>query len=104
VPQQLILKDEAGPFVWVADQSDGAARKTPVTTGGAATAGLIEVTGGLTLTSRIISRGYEALSDGARIAVVNEDTQFAANINSDASADQPLNRLPHGGEQQHGAR
>jgi HlyD family secretion protein len=104
VPQQLIHKDDTGPYVWIADQSDGAARKTPVTTGSVATAGLIEVTGGLTPASRIISRGYEALTDNARIAVVNEDSQFAANSNAAASAEQPLNRLPHEGEPAHGAR
>jgi len=44
------------------------------------------------------------LTDNARIAVVNEDSQFAANSNAAASAEQPLNRLPHEGEPAHGAR
>ena len=46
MPQQVIQQGEAGPFVWVADQSAGkVARKTPVTTGSAATGGLVEVSG-----------------------------------------------------------
>ena len=102
VPQQLILKDEGGSFVWIADQSDGVARKTPVETGSAVAGGLIEVSGELTPASRIISRGYESLTDGAGITVVNEDSQFAASPM--ANADQPLSRMPHEGEQTHGSR
>jgi multidrug efflux pump subunit AcrA (membrane-fusion protein) len=33
VPQQLVARSEEGTFVWVADQSSGRARKTPVTVG-----------------------------------------------------------------------
>jgi multidrug efflux pump subunit AcrA (membrane-fusion protein) len=102
VPRQLVQTDEAGTFVWVADQSEGLARKTPIQTGNTATGGLVEVASGLTLASRIISRGYETLSDGARIEVVSEDSQFAHDAT--ASAEQPLSRLPHDGEPMHGAR
>jgi HlyD family secretion protein len=102
VPQQLILKDDSGSFVWVADRSDGVARKTPVQTGTIATGGLIEVTGGLTPASRIISRGYETLADGAGIKVVNEDSQFS--LSAAKSDEQPLTRLPHAGDEAHGAR
>ena len=78
VPQQLIHQGEDGPFVWVADQSDGVARKTAITTGAPAAGGLVEVTQGLTIGSRVISRGSESLSDGKRIRIVNEDAAIAA--------------------------
>ena len=59
VPQQLVLRDEGGAFVWVADQSAGVARKTAVTTGAQAAGGLVEVTRGLDAASRVIARGHE---------------------------------------------
>ena len=37
------------------------------TTGGVAAGGLVEVTGGLNASSRVVARGHESLSDGARI-------------------------------------
>jgi hypothetical protein len=105
VPQQLILGDQDDSFVWVADRdtdsdgTTGAARKTTVTTAGVASGGLVEVTSGLTLASRIIARGHEGLSDGQRIRVVEEDAA-AVTGRSDAShsAQQPLQRLPRDGE------
>lgn len=103
VPQQLILKDDTGPFVWVADQSDGVARKTSVQTGNSAAGGLIEVTGGLSVASRIISRGFETLIDGAGISVVNEDSQFSAADASPTNAGAPRDRRLQEGEQAHGS-
>jgi RND family efflux transporter MFP subunit len=96
VPQQLIHQGEGGPFVWVADQSDGVARKTAVTTGGAAAGGLVEVTEGLTIGSRVISRGSESLSDRKRIRVENEDAGIAASNAGTAGAHQAMRRLPAG--------
>jgi hypothetical protein len=60
------------------------------------------VTQGLTIGSRVISRGYESLTDGGRIRVINEDTNLVAvntpagSASSAASANQPQQRLPHG--------
>ena len=58
---------------------DGLARKTAVTTGSVGTGGLVEVTDGLTIASRIIARGHEDLADGDRIRVVGEEADLAAN-------------------------
>jgi RND family efflux transporter MFP subunit len=97
VPQQLILNDDTGSYVWVADQSAGVARKTPVTTGGLGAAGLVEVLSGLDPASRVIARGHEALVEGARVTIVHEDPPFIASSNSAAAEDEPLQRLPHEG-------
>jgi multidrug efflux pump subunit AcrA (membrane-fusion protein) len=96
VPQQLVLHDETGSYVWAADQSDGVARKTAVTTGSTGPGGLVEVTQGLLISSRVISRGYESLQDGQRIRVVDEDADVVATNIPAASARQPLHRLPPG--------
>jgi HlyD family secretion protein len=96
VPQQLVLHDESGSFVWATDQSAGVARKTPVITGAAAAGGLVEVTQGLSVSSRLISRGFESLKDRSRINVVNEDAPVVASAAPSAHAQQPLHRLPQG--------
>ena len=96
VPRQLVLHDETGSYVWAADQSDGVARKIAVTTGSAGPGGLVEVTQGLLISSRVISRGYESLQDGQRIRVVDEDADVVASNIPAASARQPLHRLPPG--------
>jgi RND family efflux transporter MFP subunit len=98
LPQQLVLKDDAGSYVWVADISAGAARKTAVTPGAAAAGGLVEIAEGLSAASRVISRGHETLTDGTRITVINEDTPAATASDTASSAAQPLHRLPHAGE------
>jgi multidrug efflux pump subunit AcrA (membrane-fusion protein) len=102
VPQQLVLRDEAGPYVWVADQSAGVARKTAVTTGGTSTGGLVEISQGLSIGSRIISRGHDSLADGARIRIIEEETNLVA-TSSPAAGGPPaaterhaLQRLPQG--------
>src|SRR5262249_17008140 len=86
VPQQPILHDDGGSYAWVADQSAGRAHKTAVTTGGASAGGLVEVTQGLSVASRVISRGYESLKDGSRIRVVGEDTNLVSAGTPPASA------------------
>lgn len=74
VPQELVQQGESGKFVWLADQTAKVARKTPVQTGRPGGDGLVEVTSGLTLSSRLIARGDEGLSDGDRIRVTGEET------------------------------
>jgi RND family efflux transporter MFP subunit len=97
VPQQVVLQGESGPFVWVADQSDGVARKAAITTGSPAAGGLVEVTQGLTIGNRVISRGHESLSDGDRIRVENEDAPDAAGTSA-AQEQHTMRRLPAAGE------
>jgi HlyD family secretion protein len=85
LPQSVIARDEAGPFVWLADQSERIARRTAVTPGQAIAGGLVEVSGGVSMTSRVIVRGHEGLSDGERIRVAGEETGFAATSSSPAT-------------------
>lgn len=72
VPRQFIHSTESGDFIWVADQSDGIARKTPVTLG-QANGPLVRVLTGLKHDSRIITTAIERLKDGERIRIVGED-------------------------------
>ncbi len=97
VPQQLVQRDESGTCVWLADQSSGVARKEAVTTGATSSGGLVEVSGRISVASRIIARGHDGLSNGKRIRVIGEDTDFAANSQS-SSAEHPMSRLPQGGK------
>jgi len=76
VLQQLIQQGEGGSFVWLADQSDGVARKTTIQTGAVGANGLVEVTSGLTVSSRIISNGSDGLTNGGRIKVTSEDAML----------------------------
>lgn len=79
IPQQLIRKDDGGAFVWVADQSEGVARKTSIETGAYGSGGLVEITSGLDVSSRIIASGSDGLEDGNRITVTGEDASFGLN-------------------------
>jgi HlyD family secretion protein len=99
IPNQLVLHDETGSYIWIADQSAGVAHKVSVTTGGRGAEGLVEVTQGLTIASRVVSRGFESLKEGSRIRVENENvnrvaTNTAPSTNSDMQ--HPLHRLPQG--------
>jgi HlyD family secretion protein len=78
LPQQLILRDDSGEFVWVADQSEGVARKVVVTTGTTISGGLVEISSGLGRASRVIARGHESLTDGQRVHIAGEEAGFAA--------------------------
>jgi HlyD family secretion protein len=100
VLRQLIHQDDDGSFVWLADQSDGIARKTTVKTGAAGSNGLVEVTSGLTISSRIIVSGTDGLRDGNRIKVTSEDSSLGT-TNAAARRESPgtINRLPTGDNQ-----
>lgn len=78
VLQQLVQQGEGGPFVWIADQSDGVARRASIQTAAAGLNGLVEVTSGLTVTSRLIVSGIDGLQDGDRIHVTSEDTSLSS--------------------------
>jgi len=70
VPQELVHQTEQDSFVWLADQSAGVARKKTVGTGRVTANGLLQITSGLTVSSRVIDRGSAGLQDGDRIRVV----------------------------------
>jgi multidrug efflux pump subunit AcrA (membrane-fusion protein) len=67
LPQQAVRQDDGGSFVWLADQSEKRARKTPVKTSAVQNDGLVEVQGGVNESSRVIIDGAEGLRDGDRI-------------------------------------
>lgn len=96
IPQQLVSRDDAGAFVWVADQSSGRARKTPIALGTVGVGGIQEITRGLSMGSHIIARGQDSLRDGDRIQVVGEESAAAASAPPASENGQPLNRLPTG--------
>ena len=73
LPENFVSQSEDGPFVWVADQSSGVAKRVNVTTGGKGGDGLVEIKSGLDISSRIISTGTENIKDGTRIRVTGED-------------------------------
>lgn len=76
VPKQLLKKGENGRFVWVADQSHGVARRAYVEVSRASGGDFVEVTGDLTLSSKLIVSGANDLQDGDRIQVTQEETTF----------------------------
>jgi HlyD family secretion protein len=78
-PKQLIIEGDDGKFVWVADLTNGVARRVPIVTGRQGTNRLIEVTEGLTVSSRLITRPREGLTDGQRIRIEGEDPAFGIN-------------------------
>ena len=96
IPQRLVNQGDAGAFVWLADQSAGRARQTPVTTGIVGTNGLVEVTSGLSLSSRLIATGANGLEDGDRIRITGEEPAPAAMDSASKVTRQTLNRLPTG--------
>ena len=73
VPPHLIQTDDNGTYVWVADQSQQLARRQAIETGNSSTDGMIEVTRGLNISSRLISSGLESLTNGTRIRISGED-------------------------------
>jgi RND family efflux transporter MFP subunit len=95
VPRPLVFSGEEGPFVWLADQSAGVARRTPVETGAATADGMVQITRGLTLASRVIATGHEQLAEGQRIRVVGEAADTAV-ITAPQRSHRMLNRLPTG--------
>lgn len=72
IPQQLVRNEAGVVFVWLADQSAGVARKREIQTGRLGEHGLIEVTQGLNVASRVIATGLDGLTDGCRIKITDE--------------------------------
>ena len=94
LPRSVVDIGSDGNSVWVADLVHRAARRQSIQLGALQTATLLEVTGGLTAASRIISGGRENLSDGDRIEVQGEDTQLGTGVSDGKST--PATPAPHG--------
>jgi RND family efflux transporter MFP subunit len=98
LPQALVERDEGGAFVWTADQSVGVARRTAIETSAPAGNGLVEVTRGLTVSSRIIVGDTGDLYDGARIRVTGEEANPLRGVDAhttDSDKGGQARSLPH---------
>ena len=97
VLRQLVHQVDGVSFVWLADQLDGVARRTVIQTEAAGSGGFVEVTDGLTVSSRIISSETDGLRDGDRIRVTGEHASLGVTTNAGSSSGpNALNRLPTG--------
>jgi len=96
LPQEHVHRDETGAFVWLADQSAGMARRTPVQAAAAAPNGLVEIRAGLNVSGRVIATGHEGLKDGQRIRVLGELMETGSTAHAAAGERAPLERLPQG--------
>ena len=72
VPKNLVFQEGDKTLIWVADQQNNTARKTPIQTGSLGSRNLIEVTSGLTETSKLISSSTDGLREQSRIRVTGE--------------------------------
>ena len=72
VPKNLVQEDANTSYVWVADQAARVAKKTLVETGSRGSRNLIEITAGLTETSKLIAAPGPELQDQDRIQVTGE--------------------------------
>lgn len=75
VPAALVIRGDAGSAIWVADQSRGQAVRQSIETGAKMPNGMVEVTSGLTVASRLIVNGRDGLQPGDRIRVTGEEPQ-----------------------------
>ena len=73
IPRGLIDTSSGSSTVWIADQSEGVARRRTITTGAAQSNELVEVTSGLSIGDRLIASGRETLTDRQRIRIRGED-------------------------------
>jgi multidrug efflux pump subunit AcrA (membrane-fusion protein) len=70
VSRRLVVADNSGSFVWVADQAARTAHRRRITLRNPAAPGdMLEVTDGLNIASRLIDSGADLLNDGDRIEV-----------------------------------
>lgn len=96
-PAEYVRSGESGSFVWVADQSEGIARRVGVSLGKETPTGLVEVQGSLNAADRIIAQSQGELSDGSRIRITGEPNRGNAAGRS-SSTSKSINRLPQGGQ------
>lgn len=85
VPQSLVRNEDGKSYVWVADQSAQVAQMQPVQTGVVNGNGQVEVTDGLTISSRLIATGVDNLTDGCRIRITGEDPHIGVATRPPAS-------------------
>jgi HlyD family secretion protein len=86
VPRRLVDQDEDGTFVWLADQSEGIARKQRIQIEASSDGDLARVTTGLQISSRIISSDVRTLQDGTSIQVTGEDDLLGVNAEQHSPA------------------
>lgn len=97
IPRQLVHDGDGEYFVWIADQSEGIARKTTVKLGAEGVNGLVEITSGLSVSNRVIVGGADGLRDRERIRITGEDSSFGTADTQQSKSGKPkLNRLPGG--------
>jgi RND family efflux transporter MFP subunit len=96
IPQHLILQGESGSFVWVGDQSSNVAWKTAIQIGSSGTGGMVQVTGGLTIASRLIDSETDGLNNGDRIRVTGESPNHTPGNAQSQPSKSTMNRLPTG--------
>lgn len=76
LPEKHVVSIDGSPAVWIADQSSGRANLVKISLGNAINGGLVEVTDGLNVGSRIITSGADGLRNGDRIRMAGEDTDL----------------------------
>ncbi len=81
VPQHLVQINSDESFVWIADRSQQIARRQTIQTKSSRMDGMVEVTRGLDVSSRLISSGVEALTDGCRIRITGDDASIGTTPN-----------------------
>lgn len=72
VPRQHLREDEQGTYVWTVGTEGNRAERSRVETAGPAGGSLVQITSGLSRSSRIIVSPPEDLEDGDRIKVTGE--------------------------------
>ena len=77
VPRELVISDDTGTFVWIADRTNGVARRHAVRLGKAGTDLLVEIAEGITAMDKLIVGGRESLEDGTRIYITGDATSFS---------------------------
>ena len=92
IPRGLIDTSSGSSTVWIADQSEGVARRRTITTGTGTTGAaksheLVEVTSGLSIGDRLIASGRETLTERQRIRIRGEEDSQNAMSSTD--------NLPH---------
>lgn len=86
VPRSLIVAEDNGASIWVADAERGLAERKSIEVGRAGTDQLVEIKSGLDPTSKLIVGGRESLAAGTRIRIAGEDRSLTASLNNPASS------------------
>jgi RND family efflux transporter MFP subunit len=95
VPRSLLLTDDAGSWLWLADQAEGAARRRSVKVGTATAGELVQVIEGLSPGDRLIVNGRDGLREGDRVRVTGEDADLGVGVPSSEPKAQPRSFQRH---------